>query len=142
MRDAVAQALRANWPSLTRPRAGEIWPLVLGHLYEAKFAAEWAAARPGERDVLRKIVAEVGATGQVVRGSDLRAINRGLVARLGKKSLLARAVRGEYLLYHPLFGEYVRGRGKGRRPAAACGGLGPAGCPYRRCLAIMDSTNA
>lgn len=114
MRDVVAEAVSRNWRSLTRPLAEQIWSGVRDHLYVSKFEVEWSNATPGERDILRRIASESDGSGEAVRASELPGLNRGLVARLVKKSLVVRADRGEYLLYHPLFGEFVRAAVSGR----------------------------
>ncbi len=86
----------ANWSDLNRRQMETLWPTVIGQLEHGKFRDDWNAATPAEQRTLLAVAQE-----------SRDSMNTGLITRLSRKGLLTKVERGRYLLYHPMFRDYI-----------------------------------
>ncbi len=100
MRELVDLAAAQNLMVMDEAFVDMHWLAITERLGEEKFAAEWHQATDGEREVLELVA-------QNLPVSHAKRSGTALAARLVSKGLLSKQGRGQYILYHPLFADYV-----------------------------------
>jgi len=104
LRDLVAQAHVDQWSVIDVAQCRQTDTVILRHLARERFTVEWEEATSAERKVLLQALDATHEDPFNPR----QDTNRGLVTRLVRKGMLDRVGRGSYVLYHPLFAEFLR----------------------------------
>jgi len=82
----------------------KLYPKIFLHMGKSKFSSDLEIASDKEKEMLFKIASAY----ESVSFSDLGKQYRSSLYRLEEKGLITKTQRGKYLLYHPLFREYLR----------------------------------